>query len=111
MMIIVPFNFLVQHPSHALFQTEDENLHFKLFCDTTARALSGYFGSVVWNRLMLQLCHKERFIAYAIVAIGALDKTIESNLSDGMEGSPSSRPKSHQHHEFALQQMIRLLNL
>jgi hypothetical protein len=50
---------------------------------------------------MLQLSHQEAYIAHAIMAIGALDKTMESNSGTD---SPNNWEPSQWHHEFALQQ-------
>ena len=108
---IVPSGVLLRHPTQTPFQTEDEHRYFLTFRDRTAMLLSEYFNSAVWNKLMLQLCHREAFIAHAIVAIGALDKTMESGLGTGLDGSPSSQRGSQWHHEFALQQYSKALSL
>ena len=63
-----------------------EGLYFQLFQSHTADELSGYFDSVFWSRLVLQECHAEAAIRHAVVALGALYKTLDKTT----ESPPSS---------------------
>lgn len=74
-------------PSFSPFSRQ-EGLYFQLFQSHTASELSGYFDSVFWSRLVLQECHAEASIRHAVVALGALYKTLESNSE-----SPPSSPQ------------------
>lgn len=75
-------------PSFAPF-AHQEGLYFELFRSQTANELSGYFDSVFWSRLVLQECHSEATIRHAVVALGALYKTLEKQTE-----SPPSSPSS-----------------
>lgn len=66
-----------------------EGLYFQLFQSHTADELSGYFDSVFWSRLVLQECHEEAAIRHAVVALGALYKTLDKTTE-----SPPSSPSA-----------------
>lgn len=72
-------------PSTAPFPEQD-GLYFQLFQAHTANELSGYFDSTFWSRLVLQECHSEAAVRHAVVALGALYKTLEKHC----ESPPSS---------------------
>lgn len=65
-----------------------ESQYFQLFRDYTASELSGFFDSSFWTRRVLQECHSEDSIRHAVVALGALYKTLEK-MSESPPGSPS----------------------
>ncbi|KAF3770804.1 hypothetical protein M406DRAFT_245744 [Cryphonectria parasitica EP155] len=67
---------------------QQEGLYFQLFQSHTASELSGYFDSVFWSRLVLQECHSAVAIRHAVVALGALYKTLEKNSE-----SPPTSPR------------------
>ncbi|KUI52704.1 hypothetical protein VP1G_00225 [Cytospora mali] len=64
--------------------------YFHLFQSHTADELSGYFDSVFWSRLVLQECHAEEAIRHAVVALGALYKTLDKTTE-----SPPSSPAAN----------------
>lgn len=81
-----------------------EGLYFQLFQSHTTDELSGYFDSEFWSRLVLQECHMEPAIRYAVVALGALYKTLDKTTE-----SPPSSPSAvievdsaRQHWEVAI---------
>lgn len=74
-------------PSNFSF-AHQEGLYFQLFQSHTASELSGYFDSVFWSRLVLQECHSEVSIRHAVVALGALYKTLDKH-SESPPTSPS----------------------
>ncbi|KAI0396853.1 hypothetical protein F5Y17DRAFT_455684 [Xylariaceae sp. FL0594] len=78
---------LVHQPSTMPF-TAHEGQYFQLFRDYTASELSGFFDSSFWTRRVLQECHAEDAIRHAVVALGALYKTLEK-MSESPPGSPS----------------------
>ncbi|CAN8095579.1 unnamed protein product [Discula destructiva] len=80
-------------PSIFPFDHHQDGLYFQLFQSHTASELSGYFDSVFWSRLVLQQCHSEVAIRHAVVALGALYKTLEKH-SESPPGSPepNARP-------------------
>lgn len=67
-----------------------EGLYFQLFQSHTANELSGYFDSVFWSRLVLQECHSEVSIRHAVVALGALYKTLDKTCE-----SPPTSPSAY----------------
>ncbi|KAJ4414519.1 hypothetical protein N0V82_007865 [Gnomoniopsis sp. IMI 355080] len=75
-------------PSVFPFAQHQDGLYFQLFRTHTANELSGYFDSVFWSCLVLQECHAEASIRHAVVALGALYKTLEKH-SESPPGSPN----------------------
>lgn len=73
-------------PSVFPFAQHQDGLYFQLFRSHTANELSGYFDSVFWSCLVLQECHSQDSIRHAVVALGALYKTLEKHS----ESPPSS---------------------
>ncbi|KAJ4381441.1 hypothetical protein N0V85_008676 [Neurospora sp. IMI 360204] len=69
--------------------TDREGLYFQLFREHTANELSGFFDSGFWSRTVLQECHSEPTIRHAVVALGALYKTLEKTC-ESPPGSPTS---------------------
>ncbi|KAI9052162.1 hypothetical protein LZ554_003524 [Drepanopeziza brunnea f. sp. 'monogermtubi'] len=83
-----------------------EGQYFRVFRTHTASELSGFFDSEFWQRSVLQESHSEASIRHAVVALGALYKTLES-ASESPPGSPvagtfDTVPTSH--YNFALEQ-------
>ena len=106
-------NIIIQPSARPELQDEDEYRYFKIFRDRTASELSGYFESNVWDRLILQVCHEEPFARHAVVAIGALNKTLEIHHENSTyAGQTRATMSSAQyHHAFALQQYGKSLQL
>ncbi|RFU81972.1 c6 zinc finger domain [Trichoderma arundinaceum] len=69
----------VYEPSNNLALMHTESLYFDLFRVQTASELSGYFDSTFWTQRVLQECHFEPSIRHAVVALGALYKTLEQS--------------------------------
>ncbi|GJN75247.1 hypothetical protein PLICBS_009344 [Purpureocillium lilacinum] len=69
----------VYQPSSGLQFVNAEALYFELFRVQTAAELSGYFNSTFWAQRVLQECHAENAIRHAVVALGALYKTLEQS--------------------------------
>ncbi|KAK7749518.1 hypothetical protein SLS53_000093 [Cytospora paraplurivora] len=93
---------------------EKEGLYFQLFRSHTADELSGYFDSVFWSRLVLQECHVEKAIRDAVVALGALyktlDKTTESPPSSPTAGDDTVVDSAWQHWEVAIKYYSEAIN-
>lgn len=96
-----------------MFQPESEHRYFKFFQSKTAAQLSGYFDTDIWERLILQACEHEEFARHGVLALSALNKTIET-VSAGTD-SPGSLEKNYQiarsHHEAALKHYAKSLRL
>jgi hypothetical protein len=93
---------ILRQPSSIPFDFQ-EGQYFQLFRDYTANELSGFFDSSFWTRRVLQECHTEDSIRHAVVALGALYKTLEK-MSESPPGSPSDADHSDnadQHWEVA----------
>ncbi|KAI1098952.1 hypothetical protein F4804DRAFT_101518 [Jackrogersella minutella] len=78
----------VHRPSMITFNPT-EGQYFQLFRERTAGELSGFFDSSFWTRSVLQECHSEEAIRHAVVALGALYKTLEK-MSESPPSSPSA---------------------
>ena len=86
--------------------SEKEGQYFQVFRTRTASELSGFFDSDFWTRSVLQESHWEASIRHAIVALGALYKTLEA-ASESPPASPqdySPAETAPDHYCFALQQ-------
>ncbi|KAI0198989.1 hypothetical protein F4808DRAFT_462182 [Astrocystis sublimbata] len=95
-------SLILHQPSTIPFDFR-EGQYFQLFRDYTASELSGFFDSSFWTRRVLQECHCEEAIRHAVVALGALYKTLEK-ISESPPGSPSEIDHSdnaNQHWEVA----------
>ncbi|KAI1180870.1 hypothetical protein F4777DRAFT_175963 [Nemania sp. FL0916] len=95
-------SLILHQPSSCLFNSR-EGQYFQLFRDCTASELSGFFDSSFWTRRVLQECHSEDSIRHAVVALGALYKTLEK-MSESPPGSPSDMDcadHANQHWEVA----------
>lgn len=81
-----------------------EGQYFQVFRTRTAGELSGFFDSDFWTRSVLQESHWEASIRHAVVALGALYKTLEA-ASESPPGSPQSHyiaDSAQDHYYFAL---------
>ncbi|TPX09641.1 uncharacterized protein E0L32_009114 [Thyridium curvatum] len=103
---------MIYQPSAGLPFSEQDGLYFSLFRSHTANELSGFFDNVFWSRIVMQECHSEPAIRHAVVALGALYKTLEK----ATESPPSSPTDSgllmdsaHRHWEVALKQYSKAL--
>lgn len=96
-------------PSITLPFSQAEGLYFKLFQTQTANELSGFFDGVFWSQSVLRECHSEAAIRHAVVALGALYKTLEKT-TESPPTSPSgglyenNRDGALRHWEVALSQ-------
>lgn len=87
------YTALVLHQPSTIPFDSHEGLYFQLFRDYTASELSGFFDSSFWTRRVLQECHSEEAIRHAVVALGALYKTLEK-ISESPPSSPSNADHS-----------------
>ncbi|KAG9235209.1 hypothetical protein BJ875DRAFT_279511 [Amylocarpus encephaloides] len=87
-----------------------EGQYFQVFRTHTANELSGFFDSEFWTRSVLLESHSEASIRHAVVALGALYKTLEK-ASESPPSSPDSTSydTAPNHYNFALQQYGKAL--
>jgi hypothetical protein len=103
---------MLYHPSMNLF-SDQEGQYFHLFREHTANELSGFFDSAFWTRSVLQECHSAPAIRHAVVALGALYKTLEkSNESPPSSPYPDRDPADTavRHWEMAFRQYSNACN-
>ncbi|KAJ8069385.1 hypothetical protein OCU04_003039 [Sclerotinia nivalis] len=80
---------LFRPPTHGLAFGPKEVQYFQVFRTHTASELSGFFDSEFWMRSVLQESHSEASIRHAVIALGALYKTLEK-VAESPPSSPSS---------------------
>lgn len=104
---------LLYHPTMNLPFSDQEGQYFHLFREHTANELSGFFDSAFWTRSVLQECHSATAIRHAVVALGALYKTLEkSNESPPASPYPDRDPADSavRHWEMAFRQYSHACN-
>lgn len=89
-----PDQVMIYTPSVNLPFNEQEGLYFHLFQEQTANELSGFFDNIFWSRGVLQECFSETAIRHAVVALGALYKTLEKTC-ESPPGSPTDSNDSY----------------
>ncbi|KAL2263661.1 hypothetical protein VTK26DRAFT_5823 [Humicola hyalothermophila] len=96
---------MLYHPSINLPFSDQEGQYFHLFREQTASELSGFFDSGFWTRSVLQECHVAPAIRHAVVALGALYKTLEKS-NESPRSSPDGDPRDSavRHWEMAFRQ-------
>lgn len=97
---IVP---LMPSPPQILFQNEQEFSYFNIFCNTTAGNLGEYLDTTLWSHIVLQASQQESFIRSAVIALGALDKTLDA-MTIAEERSGEVQTVSAVHYQIAIQQ-------
>ena len=86
-------------PSPSLFRNDQEKRYFLEFTSQTAGQLTGLFSTVLWKRLILQVCETHPSIRHAVIALGALDpKTWRSHARTPDE----TRRRQFAYHEYSL---------
>ncbi|KAI9149197.1 mercuric reductase [Paramyrothecium foliicola] len=69
----------IYQPSAGPTLDQNEMLYFDLFRSRTASELSGFFDRTFWTQRVLQECHTGTAIQHAVIALGALYKTLEQS--------------------------------
>ncbi|KAF2109561.1 hypothetical protein BDV96DRAFT_585793 [Lophiotrema nucula] len=84
-------------------ETEVENRYLRYFHQETTSGFQSAWDWTLWNRLVMQGCHNEPFIRYAVVAIGALHKSLRTLSPTGQKPQPShdAEAMAKLHREFA----------
>jgi hypothetical protein len=85
-----------------------ENQYLKYFHQQTTSNFPSIWDWSLWNRLMLQGCHHEAFIRDAVVAIGALHKSLRTSAMASTDGS-SLEELAKLQRQFAYQKYGRAL--
>ncbi|KAG4442728.1 hypothetical protein IFR05_001745 [Cadophora sp. M221] len=64
-------------PSVSIHTTEEEHRYFQVFTERTAHELSGFYDPTFWTKLVLQESHSVAAIRHSVIALGALNKSLE----------------------------------
>lgn len=67
---------LIQPRVGPCFESDKDLGYFEIFRDQTAATLGGAFDSYIWGGIIPQACAQEPFVVDAMVAIGALTRTM-----------------------------------
>jgi hypothetical protein len=95
-------------PSVNIHTTEAENRYFQFFSDHTAHELSGFFDATLWTRLVLQESHNVAAIRHAVIALGALNKSLESAPGPDLKVN-DIQSIDKKHHEQAVLQHLKAI--
>jgi hypothetical protein len=76
---------------------QNEHQYFRFFRENTAFELSGGYDDPVWNRMVLQTGHTEPSIQRLTIAIGALSRAKQMQLTDGSKDSISAHNRYAMH--------------
>lgn len=98
----------VYNPSVSIHSTEDESRYFQTFIDHSANELSGFFDPSFWTRLVLQESHVVPPIRHAVIAIGALNKSLESAPGPDLKVN-IIQSIDKKHHEYAVLQYLKAI--
>ncbi|CEJ61873.1 hypothetical protein PMG11_10389 [Penicillium brasilianum] len=88
--------------------TSDERRSLSYFQFHTVPTLLGFFDSLIWQKLVLQLSQSEPPVYHAVVAISAIHENCEAN------GMPLAAPAPHSDNpwqQFAQDQLARSIKL
>jgi hypothetical protein len=91
-------------PSISLFTEEQEQRYFEIFCSKTAFDILPKFDSGTLREILLQTCMSETSIRHAVVALGALDMTAETQGDSGTVSLDNRKDSPYQHHQNALKE-------
>ncbi|KAF8855511.1 hypothetical protein BDZ45DRAFT_595527 [Acephala macrosclerotiorum] len=99
-------------PSNTIHSTEEESRYFRTFSEHTATELPGYFEATFWTRLVLQESHNVPAIRHAVVALGAMTKSLETAPGPGLKVNvlQTADKKHHENAVLAHIKAIRELN-
>jgi Fungal specific transcription factor domain len=95
-------------PSVNIHTSEDEARYFDIFSERTAHELSGFFDSTFWSRLVLQESHNVAAIRHAVIALGALNKSLESAPGPDLKVNVI-QSIDKKHHEHAVSQHLKAI--
>ncbi|KAL2068850.1 hypothetical protein VTL71DRAFT_15188 [Oculimacula yallundae] len=95
-------------PAIRAFKSQEESFCFRLYCEEVAPQLSSS-NSSIWHHLLLQAGQNQPFIRHAIIAIGALNKSLRDpstiTVSDKRKAAMvigGNYPMASEVREFAL---------
>ena len=105
----VPISRLVKGPILTIDGDELEKRTFHFFRERTIPGLCGFFGSDIWERLVLQTTFQEPALRHAVLALGSLherfemgDRTVFASNLDTVQGGLAL-----QHYTQAISHVIK----
>jgi len=100
----VKMPIVLQELGNSRFQSPEEHRFFQLYVTKTVTHLSGFYGPILWNQIVLQGSEAEESIRHAVISIGALDMTT-------LSGKKAKIPKEvEEQNVFALRQYSKATN-
>lgn len=100
------------NPSVSVHDTEDESRYFQVFAERTVHALSGFFdgtpSSHFWTRLVLQESHNLSPVRHAVIALGALTKSLDNAPPPNLKVN-IIQTVDQKHHEQAVLQHLKAI--
>jgi len=88
--------------------SEEEGKYFQLFTERTAHELSGFLDPTFWTRLVLQESHNVAAIRHAVIALGALSKSLETAPGPDLKVNVI-QSIDKKHHEHAVSQHLKAI--
>ncbi|TVY82416.1 Transcriptional regulatory protein moc3 [Lachnellula suecica] len=99
-------------PTVSIHETEEESRYFHVFSGRMAYELSGFFDGTVsstfWTQLILQESHNVTAIRHAIIALGALNMSMENALRTHLKVN-IIQDMDQKHHEQAVVQHLKAI--
>jgi hypothetical protein len=90
-------------PLRVSFNSDQEYLYFRHFCDGASLSIAGFFDAQLWGRVILRAAERELSLRHAVIALGALSKTLDS-ISCIHDLQDRNLFTGNIHHQFALEQ-------
>jgi hypothetical protein len=77
-----------------------------VFCEKVTTQLAGFVDSPIWNQLVLQASEQNEAIRHAIIAVGALDITLQASKATTQVDPMVAMDE---HHRFAITQYSKAI--
>ncbi|KAM3069497.1 Protein png1 [Clarireedia jacksonii] len=91
----------------SLQATDEESQYLQYFCERTVHQLPGHLGPAFWNHI-LEESQSITSIRHAIIAIGALNRSLGSGLRPQLKVKVIQN-LDRNHHEFAIAQHLKAI--
>jgi hypothetical protein len=93
-------------PSTSIHGSQDESQYFQAFIQYSAHELPGYFDAEFWARTVLQESHAVTPIRHAVIALGALNRSLENAPGPQLKVN-IIQTVDRIHHEYAVLHYIK----
>lgn len=92
---------IIYSPSVSVPGTDEEFRYFQSFQENSDIKLSGFFSNDFWSSLVLQESHEMAPVRHAVIAMGALNKSLEGARVAGLKVNVIQEVNK-KHHENAV---------